>query len=347
MTCSTRDWKQPSPQAIRSRSAISPAQRSYARAEPRGRQARRENWLFTRVSRAWRRLAAAGHVCGGQDSIDKNQVCGQPCKRQPRSRRSSMVRRIIDISVPLQSDIASDPPGTEPKIAYIDHTQSAMQVCSFFPGLSPADLPDGEGWAVERVDISTHNGTHLDAPWHFASTMDKGKRAITIDEVPLEWCFQPGVKLDFRHFPDGYVATANDVAAELKRIGHELRPLDIVVVNTAAGKRYGEPDYVPTGCGMGREATLYLTSRGVKITGTDAWSWDAPFVHTARKFAETKNAQLIWEGHKSGREIGYCHIEKLHNLEVLPAHGFMVACFPVKIKAASAGWTRAVAILEE
>ena len=202
-----------------------------------------------------------------------------------------MARRIIDISVPLQSDIASDPPGTEPKIAYFDHKQSAAQVCTFFPGLTPADLPDGEGWAVERIDISTHNGTHLDAPWHFASTMDRGKRAITIDEVPLEWCFQPGVKLDFRHFPNGYVATPADVEAELKRIGHTLRPLDIVVVNTSAGKRYGEPDYVPTGCGMGREATLYLTSRGVKITGTDAWSWDAPFIYTAKKYAETKNAK--------------------------------------------------------
>jgi kynurenine formamidase len=258
-----------------------------------------------------------------------------------------MARRIIDISVPLQSDIASDPPGTEPKIVYFDHKQSAPQVCAFFPGLSPADLPDAEGWAVERIDISTHNGTHLDAPWHFASTMDKGKRAITIDEVPLEWCFQPGVKLDFRHFPNGYVATPADVEAELKRIGHTLRPLDIVVVNTAAGQRYGEPDYVPTGCGMGRDATLFLTSRGVKITGTDAWSWDAPFVYTAKKYAETKNAGLIWEGHKSGREIGYCHIEKLNNLEALPSHGFTIACFPVKIKKASAGWTRAVAIIEE
>ena len=66
--------------------------------------------------------------------------------------------------------------------------------------------------------------------------MDHGKRAITIDEVPLDWCFQPGVKLDFRHFPDGYVATAKDVEAELKRIGHTLSPLEIVVVNTAAGK---------------------------------------------------------------------------------------------------------------
>ena len=59
--------------------------------------------------------------------------------------------------------------------------------------------------------------------------------------------------------PDGYVATAADVEAELKRIGHEVKPLEIVVVNTSAGVRYGQPDYVPTGCGMGREATLYLT----------------------------------------------------------------------------------------
>jgi kynurenine formamidase len=257
-----------------------------------------------------------------------------------------LARSIIDISVPLESGIASDPPGYEPHIAYVDHKASAPAVCAFFPGLTPADLPDGEGWAIERIDLSTHNGTHLDAPYHFASTMDGGKRALRIDEVPLEWCFQPGVKLDFRRFPDGYVATAADVEAELKRIGHELRPLDIVVVNTSAGARYGAPDYVPRGCGVGREATLYLTSRGVKITGTDAWSWDAPFVHTARRYALTNNAKLIWEGHRAGREIGYCHIEKLHNLEALPAHGFSIACFPVKIKAASAGWTRAVAIME-
>jgi kynurenine formamidase len=84
----------------------------------------------------------------------------------------------------------------------------------------------------------------------------------------------------------------------------------------------------------------------VRLTGTDAWSWDAPFVHTAQKYAETGDASLIWEGHKAGRDIGYCHLEKLHNLEALPDHGFTVSCFPVKIKAASAGWTRAVAILE-
>jgi hypothetical protein len=50
---------------------------------------------------------------------------------------------------------------------------------------------------------------------------------------------------------------------------------------------------------------------------------------------------------KASREIGYCHLEKLHNLESLPADGFAVVCFPVKIRAASAGWTRAVAIVED
>lgn len=257
-----------------------------------------------------------------------------------------MTRRLIDISVPLQNDVAADPPGTGPAIEYIDHQQSLASMLPFFPGLTAQDLPDGQGWAVEQVRLSTHNGTHLDAPWHFHPTMNRGERSWTIDEVPLEWCFQPGVKLDFRHLPDGHVVSAAEVEAELARIGHTLAPLEIVVVNTSAGAKYGQPDYVPSGCGMGYEATMYLLERGVRLTGTDAWSWDAPFVHTAKKYAATGDASLIWEGHKAGRHIGYCHIEKLHNLDQLPATGFTVCCFPVKIERASAGWTRAVAIID-
>ena len=258
-----------------------------------------------------------------------------------------MPRKFVDLSIYFENDVASDPAPFRPRIEYIDHQASRGQLLPFFPGLKPGDLPDGEAWAVEKVELITHNGTHLDAPWHYHSTMDHGQRAITIDEVPLEWCFQPGVKLDFRHFADGYVASAADVEAELRRIGHTLQPLDIVVVNTRAGSRYGHDDYVESGCGMGYEATMYLLERGVRLTGTDAWSWDAPFSHTAKKYAETGNARLIWEGHKAGRDIGYCHLEKLHNLEALPPHGFMVSCFPCKIRRASAGWTRAVAIFDD
>jgi kynurenine formamidase len=257
------------------------------------------------------------------------------------------LRRFIDLSVPLENDVPADPPFYRPRIIYRDHQESLPELLGVFAGLNKDDLADGEAWAIEKVDLITHNGTHLDAPYHYASTMNRGERAITIDEIPLEWCFQPGVKLDFRHFPNGYVATASDVETELKRIHHDLRPLEIVVVNTSAGERYGAPDYVQAGCGMGREATLYLLERGVRITGTDGWSWDAPFVYTAERYRVSRDAGLIWEGHKAGREIGYCHLEKLHSLEALPADGFSVVCFPVKIRDASAGWTRAVAIIEE
>jgi kynurenine formamidase len=262
-----------------------------------------------------------------------------------------MSRKFVDISIFLENDVLSDPPSFKPRIEYFTHEDTIERIADFFPGLQKNELPDGEGWAVEVATISTHNGTHLDAPYHFHSTMDNAlgdkKPSIAIHEVPLEWCFAPAVKLDFRHFEDGYVVQAKDVEAELKRIHHELKPLEIVVVNTRAGSRYGHADYVSSGCGMGYEATMYLLKRGIRLTGIDGWSWDAPFVHTQKKYQKTQDSSLIWEGHKAGRDIGYCHLEKLHNLEALPADGFFISCFPHKIRGASAGWTRAVAIFDD
>lgn len=262
-----------------------------------------------------------------------------------------MGRRLIDISSSLRAGICSDPPYMLPQIEYLDHHQTAPAMAEYM-GVAVDRLPDGEYAAVERCGISTHNGTHLDAPYHFFSSMNHalkrgGEPSWRIDEVPLEWCYQPGVKLDFRHLPDGYVATPGDIEAELKRIGHALRQLEIVVVNTAAGARYGEDDYVERGCGVGKAGTLWLLERGVRLVGTDGWSWDAPFSYTRRRVAESGDAGLIWEGHRAGREIGYSHLEKLSNLAALPPDGFDIVCFPVKVHRASAGWTRAVAILPD
>ena len=126
-----------------------------------------------------------------------------------------MARRFVDLSVPLEMGIASDPPPILPRIEYHGHEETAAQLTAFFPGLEAEDLPGGEGWAVETLHVSTHNGTHVDAPYHYHSTMDRGARAITIDEVPLEWCFGAGVKFDFRDKPDGHVVSAAEIEAEL------------------------------------------------------------------------------------------------------------------------------------
>ena len=252
--------------------------------------------------------------------------------------------QFIDLSIPITNDVVSDPEVMRPQITYMTHEDTWQQIAMFFPGLKKEDLPDGEGWAVESITLATHNGTHMDAPWHYHSTTDAGASpAPSIDEAPLDLFFRPGVKLDFSHKKAGKLVSAAEVEAELARIGHELQPLDIVLIQS--GAKYGTDNFIDQGCGMGAEATLYLTERGVQVVGTDAWSWDAPFSHTAKKWAEDKDPSIIWEGHKAGRIRPYYQIEKLTNLEAIPASGFMFSCFPVKIERASAGWIRAVAMV--
>jgi len=259
-----------------------------------------------------------------------------------------MGKRFVDLSIAIEAGLPSDPPMMIPKIDYADHMAGAGQMEDFFPGLKKEQLPGGLGWALESMTLTTHSGTHLDAPYHYHPTMDHGKRAYTIDEIPLEWCFADGVLLDFRHKGDGERITARDVEGELDRIGYTLKPLDIVLVQTGADSAWGTPQYLVRGAGMTRESTLYLTERGIRVVGIDAWSWDRPLPFLAREFQETGDPRVIWEAHFAGIETGYCHMEKLTNLSAIgQPHGFTVACFPVKIKRASAGWCRPVAIINK
>jgi len=71
-----------------------------------------------------------------------------------------MARKIVDISVPLENDVAADPPGYGPKIEYLDHEATADDILKFFPGLKKQDLPDGEGWGIEWIRLTTHCTTH-------------------------------------------------------------------------------------------------------------------------------------------------------------------------------------------
>ena len=257
-------------------------------------------------------------------------------------------KRFVDLSVTIEADLPSDPEMMIPKIDYITHEMGAEQMQEFFPGIKKEQLPGGVGWAIEFVHLTTHSGTHLDAPFHYHPKMNNGERAWTIDEIPLEWCLSDGVLLDFRHKADGERIDVDDVKKELDRIGYQLKPLDIVLVQTGADKAWGKPEYLITGAGMTRESTLYILDQGIKVVGIDAWSWDRPLPFLTKEFQETGDPKVIWEAHFAGIEKGYCHMEKLTNLSAIgKPFGFQVSCFPIKIKNASAGWTRPVAIIEE
>jgi kynurenine formamidase len=211
----------------------------------------------------------------------------------------------------------------------------------------PAELlPGGLGWANDNITLITHAGTHLDAPWHYAPTAG-GRRAITIDEVPLEWCFSDGVVLDMHHKADGEAITVQDCAEELQRIDYRVKPLDIVLIMTGVDKYWGSPDYIDHGAGMTGESTKWFLQRGVKVMGIDAWGFDRPFASIRQEYEANGDASIIWEAHYAGIDEPYCHLEKLANLHLLPPHGFKVACFPVKITGASAGWCRPVGLVNE
>jgi kynurenine formamidase len=254
--------------------------------------------------------------------------------------------RLIDLSVSLQDRAVSEPLPAE--IRYVTHDGEGLRQMQQFLGVRPGDLvySSGLGWAVEEVKAITHTGTHVDAPYHYGPTSE-GKPARRIDEVPLEWCFAPGVVLDVRHKAAGDFITVADLEQALAAIDYRLRPRDIVLLHTGADKRIDSPQYFAQP-GLGREGVLFLVEQGVHVIGIDAYTLDRPFASMVADYRGTGDGRFIWPAHFAGITREYCQIEKLANLDQIPRpHGFWVSCLPVKIQAASAGWCRAVALVPE
>ena len=183
--------------------------------------------------------------------------------------------RLVDLSTRIQDSPEDTPEFLRTEIAYSDHSNGADQIEALF-GVPRKHLRDEEGWATEEFKrFGTHNSTHVDAPWHYNSTVG-GERAQTIDELPLEWFHAPGVVLDFTAREDGEAIDTPDVQAELARIGHALAPLDIVLVRTGRDAFYSELDYIARGPGVTAAATRWLYEQGVRVMGIDAWGWDRP-----------------------------------------------------------------------
>ena len=252
--------------------------------------------------------------------------------------------RIVDLSALIEPSPPDAPPFYRTGVNYSDHTVGAGQIAALM-GVPSNLLRDGEGWATEELHgFGTHNSTHVDAPWHYNSRI-QGERAQTIDELPLEHFFGPGVVLNMAHKEDGDAVTSADIAAELARIGHELRAGDIVLIHTGRDAFYGQPDYAFRGPGVTAEATHWLFQRGVRVMGIDAWGWDQPLNLQAREALTRQEPGIFWAAHQA--DLPYMQIERLTNLAALPPFGFHVACFPLKIKGGSAAPCRAVAIFAE
>jgi kynurenine formamidase len=252
--------------------------------------------------------------------------------------------RIIDLSFPISNSPEGTPAFQQVTISYSDHQRGAEEV-KWLTGVPRELMRNGEAWAVETFTrLGTHSVTHVDAPLHYNSTI-QGKPAQSIDELPLEWFFAPGVKLDFRHKADSDAITSAEIQVELQRIGHTLQPRDIVLMWTGRDELYGRPDYWLHGPGVTAEATRWLFEQGVRVMGIDAWGWDQPLPMQAEAAKKQNQPGIFWAAHQA--DLPYSQIERLCNLGAIPATGFTVCCFPLRVERGSAAPARVVAILNE
>lgn len=252
--------------------------------------------------------------------------------------------KIIDLSKTVQYN-SGDPFFMKVKIKHKAHKKAKWLVR--FLGLPFRLFPKNFiGWADDEIQkMGVHSSTHIDAPWHYAPTC-MGKRAKTIDEVPLEWCYGEGIVIDMKHKADFDPITSKNLITFLEDKNISLKPNMIVLIKTGRDKLMGTKDFFYKGTGMSAEATEWLIKQGIKVMGIDQWGWDLPLPHLIKKAKKSNDSELFWEAHLVGVEHEYCHMEQLTNLDALPTNGFKVAAFPLKIKGGSGAPCRVVAIMD-
>ena len=252
---------------------------------------------------------------------------------------SSAAGHLLDLSVAL----GPNPSEVVPiEVETLDHRAGGVHLAQL-AGISPEELPGGLGWASEKLTALTHTGTHMDAPFHYGPVC-QGRPSRTVDELPLEWFWGPGVCVDVRGGAEAEPVELAEVESFEKTRGLCIGPGTITIFFTGAQRHHGTAGYPDRGRSLSPRLVEELTRRGVRVLATDAWSIDPPF--SRLRAAGGAPPSKVWAGHFVGRRVEFCILERLCNLHLLPAAGFRVACFPIKVVRGSAGWVRAVAFLE-
>lgn len=222
--------------------------------------------------------------------------------------------KLIDLSTPFEKGMPKPPSGPEVEMRYL---------------LSPSAEEERErGFTnkMEQFTITTHVGTHIDAPSHFSIN---GKN---IDEYPPAFFYMvPTVVLDVERDPYGEI-TAEDLA-EAESVCGFVGKGDLAILNTGAFRRYGSPDYARSPY-LTEDGARYLAQKGAAMVGIDSFTVDDP-----RRKEKPAHVELLCRH-------GIPVIECVVNLDRLPAKRFHTICFPLAVKNGSGGFTRMVAVVE-
>jgi kynurenine formamidase len=225
-----------------------------------------------------------------------------------------MKGRLIDLSQPLYTGMPVYPilPKTQ---LYRYHTFDEWDEKEKWPA------------STDQMVISTHAGTHVDAPAH----MKPGIK--TIDQVSLDLMWGDAIWLDFSYKKSGEEVTLPELKEALKADKLEISEGLIVLFHTGSSRLWDDPEYIHSTIGIHPESVVWMLDHGVKVYGVDGSSPDIDP-------AKLPNHKLL------GQREHY-HIENLRNLDAIPKRRFTFFGFPLNLRNATASPIRALALIED
>ena len=212
----------------------------------------------------------------------------------------------------------------------VDLTLTVSDEIPTFPGSpQPSFIPwenvKEDGYNLELLFLSTHTGTHMDAPYHF---LEKGAK---IHEISLEKLVSEAVLIKSKK-KGGESITKTDIQKFEKNHG-KIASFSSVIFYTGWQRNLQKKYYFTKNPGLSVSAAKYLASKKIYLVGIDSPSID---LGKDSKFSV----------HQIFAKKGILIVENLANLEKIKSSKFHLVVLPLKLKNATGSPVRAIAFVE-
>ena len=212
----------------------------------------------------------------------------------------------------------------------IDLTLTVSDKIPTFPGspqpnFIPWENVKENGYNLELLFLSTHTGTHMDAPYHF---LEKGAK---IHEISLKKLVSEAVLIKSKK-KDGEPITKIDIQKFEKKHG-KIASFSSVIFYTGWQRNLQKKYYFTKNPGLSVSAAKYLASKKINLVGIDSPSID---LGKDSKFSV----------HQIFAKKGILIVENLANLEKIKSSKFHLVVLPLKLKNATGSPVRAIAFVE-
>ena len=209
----------------------------------------------------------------------------------------------------------------------LDLTLTISESIPSFPGSpSPQFIPwssiNDEGYNLELLFLSTHTGTHLDAPYHFT------KKGIKIHQIPVTRLVRNAILIKIKKFKDQAITKKDLINFERKN--GKIPNSSSIIFFTDWQKNLKKKIYFKNNPGLSKSATNYLVSKNINLVGIDSPSIDL-------------GIDTSFTAHKILAKNGILIVENLSNLEKIPKLEFNLVVLPLKLKNATGSPVRAIA----